>query len=69
MTVETQSVPDRLTRRLLVLITLGLAWLAVRPHMLPPAAEAGREAVQVNIERVGGRYLTNGVIPIRCEGR
>jgi hypothetical protein len=56
-------------RWLVVVIALGIVWLAVRPHVVPPAAEAAREAVQVNIERVGGRYLTGGVIPVRCEGR
>jgi hypothetical protein len=69
MTVETRPAPDRLTRWLFVLIALGLAWLALRPHVLPPAAEAGREVVQVNTQPVGRRYLIDGVIPMRCEGR
>jgi hypothetical protein len=69
MTVETRPAPDRVRRWLLVLIAFGVAWIALRPHLLPPPAEAEREVLQVNIERVGGRYLTNGVIPLRCEGR
>lgn len=66
MTVETRPPPDRLTRWLLVLIALGLAWQAVRPHVAPLRAEAAREITNINIERVGGRYLTEGVIPVKC---
>ena len=69
MTVHARSKPDRTTRWLLGVIALGVVWLAVKPHALPRVAEAAREAAQVNVERVGGRYLTNSVIPVRCEGR
>ena len=58
--------PDRLTRALLAVIALALGWMALRPHVLPSPAEATRETVAVNIERVGGRFLTGGVIPVSC---
>lgn len=56
--------PDRLVRCLLLLITLALAWQVLRPALAPAWAEAGRETVSVNLERVGGRFLGTGVIPI-----
>jgi hypothetical protein len=31
-----------------------------------PRAEAGRETVTVNLERIGGRQLIDGIIPVRC---
>ena len=46
--------PDRLTRALLAVIALALGWMALRPHVLPPPAEATRETVAVDIERVAG---------------
>jgi len=58
--------PDRLTRALLAMIALALGWMALRPHVLPAPAEATREAVAVNLERVGGRFLTGGAIPVSC---
>ena len=58
--------PDHLTRALLAVIALALGWMALRPHMLPAPAAAGRETVAVNIERVGGRFLTGGAIPVSC---
>ena len=58
---------DAVTRVLLAVIALALVWIAVRPHLVPAAAEGARETVSINIERVGGRLLTTGVIPIRCE--
>lgn len=55
-----------MTQALLAVIALALAWQAIRPHVMPAMAEAAREPITVNVERIGGRYLTNGVIPIRC---
>jgi hypothetical protein len=66
VTVETRPTPDRLTRWLVILIALGLAWQALRPHVTPVPAEASRDIVTVNIERVGGRFLTDGAIPVKC---
>jgi hypothetical protein len=57
---------DRISRFSLLLIALALAWIALRPHLAPIPAEGAREAVSINIERVGGRLLTTGTIPIRC---
>jgi hypothetical protein len=57
---------DRLTRTCLVVMALALAWIAARPHAVPGAAEAARETVAVDLERIGGRYVTGGVIPVRC---
>jgi hypothetical protein len=57
---------DRLSRLLLAVIALALVWIALRPHVLPAPAEAGRESVSVDIERVAGRFLVGGAIPIRC---
>ncbi|MBI3636587.1 MAG: hypothetical protein HY216_10340 [Candidatus Rokubacteria bacterium] len=67
--IDTQPAPSRIARWLVVVAVLSLAWIALRPHVLPQAAEAGREVVQVDLQRVGGRYLTNGVLPVRCDGR
>lgn len=66
MTVETRPAPDRLTRWLVILVALGLAWQAVRPHVTPITAEASRDSTSINLERVGGRFLTEGVIPMKC---
>jgi len=60
---------DRVGRLLLTLIALAVGWIAVRPHLLPGAAEAGRETVSINIGQIGGRHLLDGVLPIRCVGR
>ncbi|MGH7703773.1 MAG: hypothetical protein ACREMO_11810 [Gemmatimonadales bacterium] len=57
---------DRLSRFFLAVIALALVWIAARPHVHPAPAEAGREAIIVDIERVAGRFLTRGAIPIRC---
>jgi hypothetical protein len=57
---------DRLIRACLVVAALSLAWIAARPHLMPATAEAARETVAVDIERIGGRYLSGGVIPVRC---
>jgi hypothetical protein len=57
---------DRLTRACLVVTALSLAWLAARPHLMPQAAEAARVTVAVDLERIGGRYLSGGVVPVRC---
>ena len=58
--------PDRLVRWLLLLIALSVGWQALRPELAPARAEAGRETVTVNLERVGGRFLGTGVIPVQC---
>ena len=60
---------DRVLQLLLAVIALAVVWIAARPHLLPGPAEASRETVSINIERVGGRYLTNGMIPVHCTGR
>jgi hypothetical protein len=60
---------DRVGQLLLAVIALALVWIAARPHLLPGPAEASRETLSINIERVGGRYLTNGTIPVHCIGR
>lgn len=63
------AAPDRVGRVLLVVIALALAWLALRPHVLPGPSEAGRETLNVNLERIGGRLLFDGTIPVRCVDR
>ncbi len=61
---------DRLTRTALLVIAAALAWLAawtsLTPLLAPRRAEAQREALAVNLERIGGRYLTGGAVPVRC---
>ncbi len=57
---------ELLMRPLLLLIVALLLWLTLRPHVAPSQAEAGREAVIVNIERIGGRFLSDGALPVRC---
>ena len=57
-----------LTRCFVILIAVALVWQALRPQAFPTSAEAGRETVTVNLERIGGRYLTNGIIPVDCSG-
>jgi hypothetical protein len=66
MVVRSEPKPDRLVRWSLVIIAAALAWQAIHPRVIPRSAEAGREALAVNLERVGGRYLTNGILPVRC---
>jgi hypothetical protein len=60
---------DRVGQLLLAVIALALVWIAVRPHLLPVPAEASRETLSIDLERVGGRYLTDGAIPVHCTGR
>jgi len=60
---------DRVGQLLVAVIALAVVWIAVRPHLLPGPAEASRETLSINLERVGGRYLTDGMIPVRCIGR
>lgn len=60
---------DRILQFLVGVIALAVVWIAVRPHLLPGPAEASRETLSINLERVGGRYLTDGIIPFRCTGR
>jgi hypothetical protein len=57
---------DRFSRACLVVAVLCLAWIAARPHLMPQIAEAARETVAVDLERIGGRYLSGGAIPVRC---
>jgi hypothetical protein len=57
---------DRLTPWLIVAIAVTLAWQTLRPHVAPVAAEASREMTNINIERVGGRFLIDGAIPMKC---
>ena len=57
---------DPVARALLAAIALALGWQALRPHVMPAAAEAARDTVTVNLERIAGHYLTGGAIPIRC---
>jgi hypothetical protein len=57
---------DPTTRLVLAVIALALVWIALRPHVLPALAGASRETVRVDIERVGGRLLLSGAIPIQC---
>jgi hypothetical protein len=60
---------DRISRTALVAIAASLAWIAVRPHVAPPSVEASGTVVKVDLERVGGRLLTAGVLPLRCVER
>jgi hypothetical protein len=64
--VRSTARPDRLVRWLLLVIALGLGWQALRPELAPARAEPGCEPVHVNLERVGGRFLGTGLIPLRC---
>jgi hypothetical protein len=57
---------DGLTRTCLIVVTLALIWIAARPHVMPGAAEAAREMVTVDLERIGGRLLSGGALPVRC---
>ena len=57
---------DRVTRVWVVVGVLALVWIAIRPHIVPGLAEATRETVSVNLERIGGRFLSGGAIPIHC---
>jgi hypothetical protein len=66
ITVHAPRGADWLTRLLLVVLTLAVAWQVVQPHLAPAHAEAGREMVTVNLERIGGRHVTNGIIPVQC---
>jgi hypothetical protein len=70
MTPSTCPQLDRVSRACLLVIAVALSWLAVTatvgPLLAPSRAEAQREAVSVNLERIGGRYLSGGEVPIRC---
>jgi hypothetical protein len=61
--------PDRLGLAALVVIAVSLAWVAVRPHVAPRSVEAASETVRVDLERIGGRLLSAGVVPLRCVER
>lgn len=63
---------DRLTHALLAVVAVAVVWIALRPGP-PPALAAGpggavsaNGAVSVTIERVGGRTLVEGVLPVKC---
>jgi hypothetical protein len=60
---------DRVTRATLVVIAAALAWMALRPHVAPPPVEASGPAIKVDLERIGGRLLTAGIVPLRCVER
>lgn len=60
---------DRVLQLLVAVIALAVVWIAVRPHLLPGPAEASRETVSISIDRIGGRHLMDGVLPVRCIGR
>jgi hypothetical protein len=61
---------DPVARTCLVVIAAALVWLAatatVGPRLAPSPAEAQRDTVSVNLERIGGRYLSGGAVAIRC---
>jgi len=57
---------DRITQALLAVIALVLMWHALRPHVTPVAAEGARDVININVERIDGRYLTDGAIPVKC---
>jgi hypothetical protein len=50
-------------------IAVSLAWMAARPHVAPRSVEAAGETVRVDLERIGGRLLVGGVVPLRCVER
>lgn len=61
------ATPDPITRALIALIALGLLWIAFRDYLpSQPVNAAPRETVNVNLERIGGHFILQGVIPIRC---
>jgi hypothetical protein len=70
MTPPTCPQLDRVSRACLLVIAAALSWLTVMttvgPFLAPARAEAQRESVSVNLERIGGRYLSGGEVPIRC---
>lgn len=47
-------------------LALAIVWQALQPHLAPARAEAGRDTVTVNLERIGGRHPLNGIIPVQC---
>jgi hypothetical protein len=57
---------DRITQALLAVIALVLMWQALRPHVAPVAAEGARDVININVERIAGRYLTDGATPVKC---
>ena len=61
--------PDRVTRAALVVIAASLAWMAMRPHLAPRSVEAQAAVMRVDLERIGGRLLSSGVVPLRCVER
>ncbi|MGH7393526.1 MAG: hypothetical protein ACREM3_29340 [Candidatus Rokuibacteriota bacterium] len=64
--IDARPRADRLSQVLLLILALALAWQVAQPHLTPTQAEAGRETVTVNVERIGGRHLLNGIISIKC---
>jgi hypothetical protein len=61
--------PDRATRAALIGIVASLAWVALRPHLAPRSVEAQGAVMKVDLERIGGRLLSSGVVPLRCVER
>jgi hypothetical protein len=61
--------PDWITRAALVVIAVSFAWMAARPHVAPSPAEATAATVKVDLERIGGRAILNGIVPLRCVER
>lgn len=57
---------DHLTRGLLAVIALAVAWIALRPGLAPAVAAGPGGTVSVTIERIGGRALVDGVLPVKC---
>lgn len=64
--IDARPRPDQVSRVLLLIVALAVAWQLPHHHLTPAGAEAGRETVTVNLERIGGRHLLNGIIPIKC---
>ena len=71
MTAADNVPADRVVRTSLVVMAAALLWLAATATLGvisgPRAADAQRDTVSVNLERVGGRYLVGGVVSVRCE--
>jgi hypothetical protein len=62
-------IQGRISQVWLALIAgLALTWLAART-VFPGHAEASRDAVNVNLERIGGRLLLDGTFPVWCTDR
>jgi hypothetical protein len=58
--------PDPLSRLCLLVIAASLLTLAVGSVSGPRRADAQRDTVNVNLDRIGGRYLGGDGLPVRC---